>query len=262
MNNFKTDYDGGLPLVLDDFRWIDEGYRKAFYGIMSAFGVTDQETFILSGCTRSVSSGTVSITEGYVSIGGEVCYVPPHSYSEPGGGDVEFWVVDLSFDSAGLKTFQNSSLNNAYEVRSAVVSVGSVVPPGSTSYGDTKTIFQIMAEKIPDITGIKRYCANLTQTGTSAPGIPTFIKENDLPTTRPWTRVGQGRYRLDHTLDAIALFVDPAKLIFFVSGLKNGGTGHIFRDNDYRVVLETFNAIGTLSDDLLDNSTVYMEINP
>ena len=149
MNNFKTDYNGGLPLVLDDFRWIDEGYRKAFYGIMSAFGVTDQYTFILSGCQRSVNTAIVTIAEGYISIGGEICHVPAHSYSEPTGGDVEFWVVSTAYNAAGTKAFQNGSLNDSYETRTGQISVAAVVPPGDTLYGDTKTVHQIILESLP-----------------------------------------------------------------------------------------------------------------
>lgn len=148
MNKFKTLYNGGLPLTLDDFRWIDDSYRSALYGILSGFGVADQTTFILSGCAKTISGGIVTIAEGYVSLGGEICFVPTHTYSEPTGGDVDYWVLDLSYDSAGNKVFQNSDLNSTYEVRVAQLTVGSTVPAGSTSYALTKTFFGIIEEKL------------------------------------------------------------------------------------------------------------------
>lgn len=149
MNIFKTNYNGGLPLVLDDFRWIDSGYRQAFRGIMSAFGVTDQYTFIISGCERTVNAAVVTIAEGYVSIGGEICYVPEHNYSEPTGVTVEFWTILSSYDATGSKVFQNSSVNDAYEIRTGKISVASSVPSGSTSFEDTKTIHELIHEKLP-----------------------------------------------------------------------------------------------------------------
>lgn len=149
MNNFKTNYDGGLPLVLDDFRWMHSITTEAFKSVLSSFGITDQQTFIFSGCQRSVAGGIVTITEGYVSIGGEPCHVLEHSYPEPTGGDVEFWVIDTSYDASGAKVFQNTTLNETYEIRKGKISVGASVPPGNTSYSNTNTIHELIHSNLP-----------------------------------------------------------------------------------------------------------------
>jgi hypothetical protein len=140
MNNLKTTYNGGFDLKLDDFRWIHSGVLSGFKGLMSTFGVDDQNTIILSGCERSLVSSTVSITEGYVSIGGEVCYVAAHSYPEPAVGEYEYWVINVTFDPTGLKSFEDSSSHETYEIRVGKIAVSNVVPAGHTVYSDAKTL--------------------------------------------------------------------------------------------------------------------------
>lgn len=144
MNNFKTTDNGGLPFVLDDFRWIDSGYREAFKGIMSAYGVADSTAVIISGCARTVASGTVTIAEGFVSLGGEICYVPTHTYAEPTGGQVEYFDLNVTYDPVGNKPFQSTSNFDTYEKRACKITVASSVPAGYTLYSDAKTIFQLI----------------------------------------------------------------------------------------------------------------------
>lgn len=147
MNKLKTDYSGGFPVKLDDLRWVDNSIRTSLKGILSAFGVADSTAIKLSGCNRTVSVGIVTISEGYVSIGGEVCYVPEHTYSNPSLGQSEYWGIDITYDGAGTKTFQNESVNDTYEVRIGKISVG-IPPLGTTTYQNTKTIYEIINSNI------------------------------------------------------------------------------------------------------------------
>lgn len=148
MNLFKTTDNGGLPLVLNDFRWIDAGYREAFKAIMSSYGIDDSMTVILNGCERNVVSGTVTISEGYVSLGGEICFVPEHSYADP-VGTFEYWDLNLSFDADGYKTFQSTSNFETYQRRIAKITVASSIPPGYSEYSATENVFEIIRRKIP-----------------------------------------------------------------------------------------------------------------
>lgn len=140
MNKFHTEDDGGLPLKLDDFRWFLNALENAFKGLLSPFGVTDQYAFILSGCNRSVASGTVTIAEGFISIGGEICYVPAHSYSEPSPGNYEYWVINETNDSSGNKEFQSGINYDTYKVRVGKISVSNSVPAGHVEYVNTQDI--------------------------------------------------------------------------------------------------------------------------
>jgi len=148
MNTLKTTDNGGFPLTLNDFRWIDNGIREAFKGLMSGYGVTDSEAVIISGCERTVTSGTVSIAAGFISISGEICIVPAHTYPEPSVGQFEYWDLYTYFDSEGYKVFQSTLDFNTYQGRAAKVTVASSIPAGYTEYADTKNIFQITRIKI------------------------------------------------------------------------------------------------------------------
>lgn len=150
MHRFKTTDNGGLPFKLDDNRWQDNAYRDAFKGIISAFGVDLSTTILLSGCARTETGGTVTIASGYVSIGGEICYVPSHSYPSP-GTQKEYWVIHSSFDNSGTKLFQNLSTHDTYEMRIGKVLVASSVPTGFTKYQLTQSIFDVINQKVDTV---------------------------------------------------------------------------------------------------------------
>jgi len=119
MNKLKTIENGGFPFVLDDLRWMDLGIRNAFLGIFSAFN--SDNGFIVSGCVKTIDTGTVTITEGYIVLSGEIYYLPTQSYSEAVAGEVEIVSIDLSYDVNGNKIFQNGSNNSTYEIRNVKV---------------------------------------------------------------------------------------------------------------------------------------------
>lgn len=148
MNLLKTTDNGGFPLTLNDFRWIDQGYREAFKAMMSGYGVDDSTAVIISGCERTVASGTVTIAAGFISIGGEICLVPSHTYPEPTIGQVEYWDLFNTFDVTGLKVFQSTLDYDTYQVRVGKITVASSLPAGYTAYSNTKNIFQITRVKI------------------------------------------------------------------------------------------------------------------
>lgn len=148
MNTFKSDDLGGLPLKLNDFRWIADGLAEAIKGIVSAYGVDDQNTFVISGCERTFSGGDTFIAEGFVSIGGEICYVPAHDYPDLTVGQVDYWERVDTFDPTGLKEFQSTVSYDTYAVRVGQVLVGASVPAGQTAYDDALSMFQAMRPQL------------------------------------------------------------------------------------------------------------------
>jgi hypothetical protein len=147
MNNLKTTNIGGFPLQLDDFRFVNDSVLEAFRGIMSTYGIVDS-VVVLSGCKKTTFGGTTTISSGYVSINGEICLVPSHSYPVITGGEVEYWTVDVSFDSEGLKEFQDGTMNNTYEVRIGKVVKGASVPVDHTPFSSSLDVFQVIADNI------------------------------------------------------------------------------------------------------------------
>lgn len=114
MNRLETNYNGGMPLDLDDIRWIDDAVREALKGSSIPWA----NYYVLTGCAVTTSA-TKDIAEGYCVIDGEICYVPAHSVAIPGVMADHDWVIQLeeTFDSDGLETFENASSNDTYAIR-------------------------------------------------------------------------------------------------------------------------------------------------
>ena len=121
MNKFTTTDVGGLPIVLDDFRFIDDSVREAFFGIVTAWGVTNEESYILSGCEITLGVN-ISVAAGYVVIQGEVYKFNAQSITgtAPSGEEVTF-VPSTAFDSAGNKTFDSGGTFDTYQLRTAAL---------------------------------------------------------------------------------------------------------------------------------------------
>lgn len=154
MNKLNTIAIGGHPIELDDLRWMDESYRNAFFGILSAFGISPAETFVLSGCVKTITGSTVTVTEGYLSIAGEVLFLPAQSYAVPSGVDEDYFELDISYDPTGLETFENGTPHNTYEIRNAKISVGTPTTGTVTLVSGVKTIFEVIEANIPAIAAI------------------------------------------------------------------------------------------------------------
>lgn len=172
MNNLKTTDTGGFPLVLDDLRWQHEAYKEAFKGILSAFGISPTQTFILSGCVRTVDVGTVTVTEGYVCIEGEVYYMPEQVYAET--VDTEYFAVNVTYDPAGLKLFQDASSHDTYEIRQAQILVSDTPPAEHTTPIEAQTIFEVIQDNLPQKANLYK------STGGGAPPLPGFYELGDI----------------------------------------------------------------------------------
>lgn len=132
MNQLKTTDNGGFPFELDDLRFMINGIKEAFKGVISGIGGYDNlATGKLSGC---VDNASTTVSSGFVAIDGEVLYYPggPWPALTPGPGKVLHFTVDSTFDSAGLETFENGTSHDTWEIRRAKlvyeVPVGPYVP--------------------------------------------------------------------------------------------------------------------------------------
>ena len=149
MNKVLTGINGGFPLTQELWAFHQDATAEAIKGLMSAYGVTQNQVVILSGCDRTESLGVITVTEGFVSIGGEVCFFPEQTYPSPLAPDnQEYFNIKLTFDPNGLKPFETSGNQNTIQVRTAEIVIDSVVPVGYTSYFDTKSLFEIMRDKV------------------------------------------------------------------------------------------------------------------
>lgn len=112
-----------MPLEGDDFRWEQDAIRDALKGILHYYALPTSGHLILSGCAISFASGTASITEGYVCINFEVCYVPAHSASVASLAASSLKIVE-TYDASGLEVFADSVSRDTYAIRRALISDG------------------------------------------------------------------------------------------------------------------------------------------
>lgn len=117
MNKLLTTDDGKFPFYLDDLRWIDEGLREAFAGIINFFS---DEKFILSGCEMTWNPVTVEWTcaEGFIAWEGEILYCPGGTAMQDESNTPVF-DIEVTYDPDGLKLFGSGVSHNTYEIRRA-----------------------------------------------------------------------------------------------------------------------------------------------
>lgn len=140
MNKLKTTQNGGFPFVLDDLKWMDDSYREGIAGILSAFELNPNDTIILSGCVKTSSGTTVTVTEGFLFLNREILYFPGGNLTLNHPASVYF-DLDVAYDSSGNKLFEDATTNQTYEVRRAKLVTG---PP--IAY--PKTIYEVMSSKL------------------------------------------------------------------------------------------------------------------
>lgn len=115
--------NGGMPLHGNDFEWIHSGIFEAFKGVLSLYGANTSGNIILSGINVTTSGSSISISEGFVAINWEICYVPAATISNP---DSLPYSVKLTqtYDPAGNELFADAVARDTYAIRRGVLSTG------------------------------------------------------------------------------------------------------------------------------------------
>lgn len=192
MNKLKTDHLGGMSFEWDDWRWEQEAVRDAFFGIVSAWGISQSDSFIISGCESTPSGVVFSINEGYIALGGEIFRVENHGViAALGAGEVHYWDAQITFDPTGLEATKNAGAVNTYEIRKAIVKKG--IPPADylpmIATDIHQKIFDKIAPKNVFQTMLLNGSANIVQNDdysgngnnvalTQAPLVGSYIKWN------------------------------------------------------------------------------------
>ncbi|MBI1837797.1 MAG: hypothetical protein HYR91_11100 [Flavobacteriia bacterium] len=140
MNKLITTANGGFDTFLNDIRFWDEAIRDSFKGLTSPFFQNSYDVRILSGCVRTISGSIVTISQGYVIYGGEICFVPSHSYTLT-TGYFELWDLESYFDPAGSKIFKDLTSHETYQIRIAKVFPSAGLTDGNQEYSVTERYF-------------------------------------------------------------------------------------------------------------------------
>lgn len=114
MNHLETNFNGGVPIHLNDLRFQEDAVRAAIKGAMSAFGIdTFANSFIISGCV--VTGPTCS--EGWICLKGEILRVEAHTVPTPPLGQILVWSIETAYDPAGSKTLQSGGIIEMHHVK-------------------------------------------------------------------------------------------------------------------------------------------------
>jgi hypothetical protein len=144
MKRLITTDNGGFPLVLDDFRWIESGLMEALKGIISPF-LGNDTILILSGCVEHVGSAGHTISNGYVYIDGEICRFNDDVIQQ---STYKYFKIDeTAFDTNGDKIFQvGGVLNQTYAIRPVILMQENVLPSGAVKFENVR---RLKTEKEP-----------------------------------------------------------------------------------------------------------------
>jgi hypothetical protein len=125
--------NGGMPLELDDFNFIQDAYKEAIGGLLRAYVSTYDGNCILSGCVPTETSPNVyTITAGFVMLGYEIRYYPGQTgVSIPIPGQ-RFFVEDNYNDPAGFEIFEDTVGRDTYQKRDAKLQNFTVSPPANS----------------------------------------------------------------------------------------------------------------------------------
>lgn len=110
-----------LNLKNEDLNFIQNAFKDALKGICSAYGISQSESFILSGCEITDDGTNLTIAEGYVALGGEICKVEQHTTPKEdligGNTDTNFWVIAPTNDPQGLRSVLSGGNENTWVKR-------------------------------------------------------------------------------------------------------------------------------------------------
>lgn len=134
MNKLRTNYDGGMPLELDDIRFEQLAVREGFTAILSQIPVLNASGYILSGCAVTDLGASYLVGAGWVYISGEIYKVDEHEVTKGSAGCHYVFAIEVTYDPDGGETFEDTSVYDTYEVRKAKVIVNTDNPFTEVSY--------------------------------------------------------------------------------------------------------------------------------
>lgn len=144
MNKLQTNYDGGMPLELDDIRWEDAAVREALKGIM--MGLVDTEDgVIMQGCGVGDQGTTWNFGAGFIYWKNEIFYVPGGVINKT--GHTVYWDIEVTYDPTGNETFEDVGVHDTYEIRRMTLK-DDATPPDPYMPVDAKTLIDVLKERL------------------------------------------------------------------------------------------------------------------
>lgn len=150
MKKILTSFTGGMPLLQNDLKFLQESYTEITIQLMRALSDTVYVPIILYGCVyngTSISGGAIYYNSAFYNILGS-----------NGSGTLYFHDV-ISYQSDGIKLFKNGINRSVYEVKSGTITTS---PTG----GSTFNIPYTTCVRVEDLLGTKLKNTNNLATDT------------------------------------------------------------------------------------------------
>lgn len=150
MNKLNTNFSKPVGFEWDDADWLQESVRDAFYGLLSAFGIDPEDSFILSGCTLTyLGSGIYQVANGWISLNGEILQVVSHTV-DISGSLYPVYKVEETNDPSGAENDIDGGSVECYKIRRGVLEA--VADPTGRMLALAKSLYQVIYPKILALT--------------------------------------------------------------------------------------------------------------
>lgn len=121
-------YNGGMPIYLDDIKYLDSIYRETFKQLLQAFNLPNNISCIIKGCNVTETQNNYKISEGIIALNGEILMAPEQIVNKYNiQGQTYYWSIDTDFYGDGYKILENGQSVASWEQRWAFIAYG--VPP-------------------------------------------------------------------------------------------------------------------------------------
>lgn len=139
MRQFKINKGVGHPFRQDDLEYMFEAQEQIVKGLMSAYNLGSNDSFVISGCeiVNNTGNGTYDVSEGWFCFQGEIMKVDAHQVTN--GGSNYVWAV--------VETNPSTKLSGNSLINPLTYEDGSTVYP----YKERKMEYQVsgsQAEKV------------------------------------------------------------------------------------------------------------------
>lgn len=151
MNRFKPTADR-LPLVTEDFNFIFSATKEALKGVLGALAARAVDgsghpiPMILHGCAVTSGSTSYSITEGFISMSGEIFHVEAQTLSKA-SGDPVYMIIQSTYDSSGV----DDNVTDTWEYRKAIMAISSTGAEYAVLLSSFKTFKEVLRANIQPV---------------------------------------------------------------------------------------------------------------
>ncbi|HRO08557.1 MAG TPA: hypothetical protein PK611_05305 [Saprospiraceae bacterium] len=117
---------GGMPFTGDDLLWLSDGLYDAVVMLAGKYAESHDSSGrgVITGLNVSVSLGVITLTEGWLLLGGQLCYC--NGWTGSGALNNYELYFDPVYDPAGNDVFADNISRDTYKVQRASVRAATI----------------------------------------------------------------------------------------------------------------------------------------